>query len=617
MRTFSTLWLALGLLTSTAVARAPAAPPIRVLPLGDSITDGAGAPGGYRLRLYQLLTNAGFNVDFVGTLTDNGAPGLPDPDHEGHSGWRIDQIDSIILGVFAQIADPDVILLLIGTNDYGQNYDTAHAIDRLESLVTKMATNRPYAKIIVANLLVRGEPYNTQIQTTFNPYIPGMVLRERAVGYEVYFDDLRSAVPLSDMPDQLHPDAVGYAKMATNWFGIITNLFSPQGSIGTPPGISRLYGWAGLTNVTVVFSKPIADASAIPANFSLSGGVTVQGAVLDAATKREITLTTTPQKPSTSYTLTVNGVHDRTAAQLSIVPDSTAVFESLAASGAVVNVPEATNYMLVYSLAIPNMPNYASGLAYDIDRRADVTAFSRVAYYLELQQNGGAVNYLWVSMDAFSSDINRIGVPTLSSGALFQQPITNMNVQSSVAGIVTGTSLAGGNIEFWPSSSSPMNSAHVPNASDSAYDWGDTPSPGNYGCMQVHNHASSQVLFAFNGWGGAGGIADLGIGNHVGNYLDWTFAQNAASYAVKTLQVYVLPATQPNVLTGARFSAPGQFSFSWSATPAISYSVLRAKSLDQPVWMPIGMVTATAPTASFTDLQATNPAAWYRVRTAP
>jgi len=394
-------------------------------------------------------------------------------------------------------------------------------------------------------------------------------------------------------------------------------LFSPQGSIGTPPGISRLYGWAGLTNVTVVFSKPIADASAIPANFSLSGGVTVQGAVLDAATKREITLTTTPQKPSTSYTLTVNGVHDRTAAQLSIVPDSTAVFESLAASGAVVNVPEATNYMLVYSLAIPNMPNYASGLAYDIDRRADVTAFSRVAYYLELQQNGGAVNYLWVSMDAFSSDINRIGVPTLSSGALFQQPITNMNVQSSVAGIVTGTSLAGGNIEFWPSSSSPMNSAHVPNASDSAYDWGDTPSPGNYGCMQVHNHASSQVLFAFNGWGGAGGIADLGIGNHVGNYLDWTFAQNAASYAVKTLQVYVLPATQPNVLTGARFSAPGQFSFSWSATPAISYSVLRAKSLDQPVWMPIGMVTATAPTASFTDLQATNPAAWYRVRTAP
>ena len=240
-----------------------------------------------------------------------------------------------------------------------------------------------------------------------------------------------------------------------------------------------------------------------------------------------------------------------------------------------------------------------------------------MAYYLELQQLGGAINYLWVSMDAFTTNINLIGVPTQNSGALFQQPLTNMNVQSSVAGIVTGTNLAGGNIEFWPSNSSPVNSAHVPNAKDTAYDWGDSPAPGNYGSMQVHNHASSQVLFAFNGWGGAGGIADLGIGNYVGNYLDWMFAQNATNYAVKTLQVYVVPAAQPTVLTAAQWSGAGQFSLSWSATPATSYSVLRAGSLAQPVWLPIGMVTATASTASFTDPQATNPAAWYRVRSSP
>ena len=36
----------------------------RVMPLGDSITDGFGVPGGYRDKLYQTLTTAGFNVDF-------------------------------------------------------------------------------------------------------------------------------------------------------------------------------------------------------------------------------------------------------------------------------------------------------------------------------------------------------------------------------------------------------------------------------------------------------------------------------------------------------------------------------------------------------------------------
>jgi lysophospholipase L1-like esterase len=535
------------LLAAAAVQPVSAAPPIRIMPLGDSITDGAGAPGGYRLPLYQLLTNAGFNVDFVGTLTDNGAPGLPDPDHEGHSGWRIDQIDSIILGVFDKDADPDAILVLIGTNDYGQEYDPTNAINRLEALVLKMATNRPYAKIIVANLLVRGEPYNTQIQTTFNPYVPAMVQRQRAAGREVYFTDLRSAVPLSDMPDQLHPDALGYAKMATNWFGAITNLFTPEGSTN-PPAIAAAYAWAGLTNATVVFSKPTADSSANSANFSLSGGIGVTAAALDSS-KRQITLTTTPMLQSTLYTLTVNGVTDRTTTQQPIAADSTVVFKSPAGRGAVANVAEATNYTLVYSLDIPNLPSYGTGVVYNLDQRTNVSGFSRIAYYLELQQNGStAINYLWVSMDAFTTNVNLIGVPTPDTGAFFQQSITNMNVNSSVAGIITGTGLAGGNLEFWPSNSSPLNSARVPNAKDTAYDWGDSPSPGNYGCMQVHNHDSSQVLFAFNGWGGAGGIADVGIGNSVGNYLDWTFSRNATNFTIKTLQVYVLATpTQPTL----------------------------------------------------------------------
>src|SRR2546427_13252520 len=81
-------------------------PPIRILPLGDSITQGWIVPGGYRLPLYQLLTNAGYNVDFTGTQTDNGAPGLPDPDHEGHPGWTIRQITAIAPDVLASTDDP-------------------------------------------------------------------------------------------------------------------------------------------------------------------------------------------------------------------------------------------------------------------------------------------------------------------------------------------------------------------------------------------------------------------------------------------------------------------------------------------------------------------------------
>ena len=40
-------------------------PPIRILPIGDSLTYGEFVEGGYRLPLFQLLTNAGYSVDFV------------------------------------------------------------------------------------------------------------------------------------------------------------------------------------------------------------------------------------------------------------------------------------------------------------------------------------------------------------------------------------------------------------------------------------------------------------------------------------------------------------------------------------------------------------------------
>ena len=48
-------------------------PVLRVMPLGDSITNGTGSndTAGYRGFLWTLLKNAGYNVDFVGSATSN------------------------------------------------------------------------------------------------------------------------------------------------------------------------------------------------------------------------------------------------------------------------------------------------------------------------------------------------------------------------------------------------------------------------------------------------------------------------------------------------------------------------------------------------------------------
>ncbi|MCC6823854.1 MAG: 9-O-acetylesterase [Verrucomicrobia subdivision 3 bacterium] len=201
-------------------------------------------------------------------------------------------------------------------------------------------------------------------------------------------------------------------------------------------------------------------------------------------------------------------------------------------------VPEAGQYQLVYDLDLAKL---GPTISYDTDNRAKLRpAFDRVAYFLELQAADGDTQYLYVSMDAFTDSLAKIGVPTVSSGARFQQNVANLNVYSNVKGIVTGMKLTGGNIEFWPNNYGMPNGANVPNASGQVYDFGDETAepPDGYGSMQIHNHDAKQTLFAVNHWS-AGPGADLGIGNQATANPDWTFAGNAGKWPAKRLRVLV------------------------------------------------------------------------------
>ena len=202
------------------------------------------------------------------------------------------------------------------------------------------------------------------------------------------------------------------------------------------------------------------------------------------------------------------------------------------------NVPEAKDYQLVYDLDLTKL---GAAIKYDVDNHQSIhQPFDRIAYCLELQDGNFNSQDVYVSMDAFTADLGKIGVPVLGSGADFQQNVTNLNVFSNVKNIVTGLGLTGGNIEFWPNNYDKPNAANVPNASGDTYDFGDqrTGPADGYGSMQVHNHDARQTLFAINHWR-EGAHADVGIGNQTKDNPDWTFAANAESYRAMRLRVMV------------------------------------------------------------------------------
>ncbi|MGI5520410.1 cellulose binding domain-containing protein [Micromonospora sp. CA-259024] len=201
---------------------------VRVMPLGDSITDGFNVPGGYRIELWQRFTTGGYRIDFVGSQF-NGPASLGDHDHEGHSGWTIAQIDANVVN-WLRATNPRTVLLHIGTNDmYG---DTSGAPARLATLIDRITATAPNAEVFVATIVPKSGADN-QVRA-FNAAIPGIAQTRAAAGKRVHLVDMYRALTLSDLADGVHPNATGYRKMAVAWYDALRSV---PGSIGgdTPP----------------------------------------------------------------------------------------------------------------------------------------------------------------------------------------------------------------------------------------------------------------------------------------------------------------------------------------------------------------------------------------------
>jgi autotransporter-associated beta strand protein len=222
-------------------------------------------------------------------------------------------------------------------------------------------------------------------------------------------------------------------------------------------------------------------------------------------------------------------------------------------------VPEAAGYRILYALPIPNYPDFDATVPYSVNHASDGTipagSFSRVGYYLELQQGTSPEQWAFVTFDAapFQTDLTKLGVPTPANGEFYHYDaagllpgqVRNMNVYSNVAGIVTGTGIATGNVEFWPSNYGSNNDYGVPNSpSNTTYDFGDGGggTTGGHGSMQIHNYGAKQTIISLQRFNGGGtSQAGVGIGNQVGGSgnPDWTFIYNTANYSVKNLWVLV------------------------------------------------------------------------------
>jgi lysophospholipase L1-like esterase len=209
---------------------------IKIMPLGDSITYGVTDANevidpsitvGYRQKLYLELVKFGYNVNFVGSLqTGESAKPLFDYDHEGHrGGWRDDQIAANIYNFLTQ-NPADIVLLHIGTNDLDTN---PADVEQILNEIDRYSVN----VIVILARIINRQSYSLTT-TKFNDNVEKMALNRIAKGDKILLVDMESALDYTiDMADNVHPNSVGYEKMADVWLeALLTILPLCEDAIG-------------------------------------------------------------------------------------------------------------------------------------------------------------------------------------------------------------------------------------------------------------------------------------------------------------------------------------------------------------------------------------------------
>lgn len=237
--TFTIMLFIIGFIVASPLASQD---PIKIVPLGNSITSARVTTAGansYRRNLWHKLEDAGYNVDYVGSQDKDHKGGTyPDPsfdhDHEGHWGWRADQIVADLatwLGGYT----PDVALIHLGSNDILQGNTVASTIDEIKAVINILRSDNSDITIFLAQILPLPDTDDNVNVNLLNSDLADVASAMNQAQSRIIIVNQNSGWSIaSNTYDDIHPNTSGEEKMATKWFNAFDDIFM----LNEPPVIT-------------------------------------------------------------------------------------------------------------------------------------------------------------------------------------------------------------------------------------------------------------------------------------------------------------------------------------------------------------------------------------------
>ncbi|MGD8617459.1 MAG: hypothetical protein PVI91_17655, partial [Gammaproteobacteria bacterium] len=181
--------------------------PVRIMPLGDSIT----RRQGYRPGLYFDLLDAGMDVDMVGSKTDSCPPApdcAHDPNHEGHSGYTPTDI-AVNVATWLGSNPADVVTLHIGTNvDPSFPYPD---VTQVEAILNAIDGYDPDIPVVLARIINKARGSEDPQLSPYNESLEALAQDRIALGDRIIVVDQEPGLDYSEsttdfpLDDDLHP----------------------------------------------------------------------------------------------------------------------------------------------------------------------------------------------------------------------------------------------------------------------------------------------------------------------------------------------------------------------------------------------------------------------------
>ncbi|KAF7326059.1 Lipolytic enzyme [Mycena kentingensis (nom. inval.)] len=242
---------------------------LRIMPLGASITFGVASTNGngYREPLYNLLIADGNEVQMVGSQV-NGT--MESPWSEGYPGFVIKQVlDKSNAAMPVQ--NPNIVTILVGTNDMLQDADVGNAPARLTTLIQSVLDAPAMTLVVVSTIPPTANAATNARVNAYNAAIPGVVDKFIAAGRSVVFVDCHAAVPVGDLADGVHPVDAGYERMGRVFYDGIQAAFA-KGWVFAVQGADPIDGSTGNGYRQQLLSLLTADGNTVDMVGSQSSG---------------------------------------------------------------------------------------------------------------------------------------------------------------------------------------------------------------------------------------------------------------------------------------------------------------------------------------------------------